>query len=85
MMDGMMDGMQGMPGNGWWGVLVTVLVIGALLVVLVGAATAAVLARRRPGADKPDESVQELRRRLARGEIDEDDYLSRRSVLDDPR
>ena len=71
--DGMMDG-----SFGPW-VLVVVLLATA---VSLGVAGVWALRRRVPEtAAQPDAPVELLRSRLAAGEIDEDEYLRRRSVI----
>ena len=65
----------------WW-------TIGLVVVVLLGAACLACFAlfqRPRPRAVAPPEDapVALLRHRLANGEIDDEDYLRRRSALGD--
>jgi uncharacterized membrane protein len=65
----------------WW-------TIGLVVVVLLGTAFFAAMAhlqppRQRSVAPPEDDSVQLLRHRLATGEIDDEDYLRRRSALGD--
>ncbi|MGH3812718.1 MAG: SHOCT domain-containing protein [Pseudonocardiaceae bacterium] len=81
-MDAMMDGMGG--GMMVWMLLWGLLGISLLVLAVVGAVA---LARKRsndqaPAPRRTDEAVAELRRRLAAGEIDEDEYLRRRSALE---
>ena len=72
-------------GNGWWWVMgIGVLVVVALFVVLI-----VVLLRRerppqpasRPAVDGTSSAESVLADRLARGEIDEDEYRRRRDAL----
>jgi putative membrane protein len=84
-------GMWGMHGaGGWWGLLV---MAGLLVLVVGGAVLLAVwLARSAGGSTTPPGPAQQpdhggspadrlLDERYARGEIDEQEYLHRRSVL----
>lgn len=82
-----MDG-TGMDGNGMGGMIVWVLVWGLLgLALLVAIIVGTVWAIRRwsvPEQPGRVESAQDqLKRRFAAGEIDEDEYLNRRAHLDD--
>jgi len=75
--------MFGMPPMGliWWmsGLLVVVLLLAACLTSL----SHLPLPRRR-SAEQPDDAALELlRHRLAIGEIDDEEYLRRRSALGD--
>jgi len=68
-------------GSVWW-------IGGLVVVVLLLAAGLASLAhleppRQRPVAPSEDAPVELLRHRLAAGEIDDEDYLRRRSALGD--
>jgi uncharacterized membrane protein len=65
----------------WW-------ISGLLVVLLLAAACLATVAylkppRRLPVAPPEDGPVELLRHRLAAGEIDDEDYLRRRSALGD--
>ena len=76
----MMFGMAPM-GLVWW-------MSGLLVVVLLAAACLASLShlplpRRRSAERTDDAAVELLRHRLATGEIDDEEYLSRRSALGD--
>ena len=76
----MMYGMAPM-GPIWW-------ISGLFVVLLLLAAGLASLAhlqppRRRPVAPPEDAPVELLRHRLAAGEIDDEEYLTRRSALGD--
>jgi len=76
----MMHDMASM-GTFWW-------LSGLVVVVLVASACLASLARPRPSGrpsvqPPEDASVELLRHRLAAGEIDDEDYLRRRSALGD--
>lgn len=78
----MMDGMGG--GMMLWMLLWGLVGISLLVLAVVGAVA---LARKRSNDQvaaprHSDEAVVELRRRLAAGEIDEDEYLRRRSALE---
>jgi putative membrane protein len=76
----MMDGWD-MTGWGWaW--MSLMMGVGILLVVVL-----AVLVLRGspgPGSRERDDPLDILRRRLARGEIDEAEYRRRRDVLEPP-
>ncbi len=78
----------GMDGIGMGGMMVWMVVWGLLgLVLLVAIIVGSVWAiRRRSGPEQQGraESAQDqLKRRFAAGEIDEDEYLSRRALLND--
>ena len=65
----------------WW-------TIGLVVLALLGAACLVSLAHLRPSrprfvAPPEDAPVQLLRHRLANGEIDDEDYLRRRSAMGD--
>lgn len=77
----MMDGYESMmDGSGGTWVLLAVLVATAVILAFAGGWAAA---RRSVTAHgNPDHAVALLRRRLALGEIDDDEYLRRRSVID---
>jgi putative membrane protein len=91
------DGWRMHDGSGWgmhdgsgWGlsVLMTVLmlvVVGLLVTLLVASLRTASTARRGARTAGPDalESRRILDRRFASGEIDEQEWRSRRSALDD--
>lgn len=70
--------------NGWgWGWMTLMMVIGVLLVALL---VVTLLRGSAPGPrsdDRPD-AEQILAQRLARGEIDEDEYRRRRGALRSP-
>ena len=76
MMDGygtMMDG----SGSAW--VLLAVLVATAVSLAFAGGWA---VARRSASRHGSDQAVELLRRRLATGEIDDEEYLRRRSAID---
>lgn len=81
----MMPAMDGMAG----GMMLWMLLWGLVgLAVLVSAVAGVIVLVRRSrrddavGPQHPDAAVEELRRRLAEGEIDEEEYLRRRSALE---
>jgi len=77
-MGGMDMGMgMGQSAGSWWVALLVLLVVAT-------AVTAMISLRRRPdvGRDR-DDALELLRRRLATGEIDDTEYLTRRSVLEE--
>jgi putative membrane protein len=73
--------MDGWDMNGWgWGWMTLMMVVGVLLVALL---VVTLLRGSVPGPrsdDRPD-AEQVLAQRLARGEIDEDEYRRRRGAL----
>ncbi len=83
----MMDGMGDMSVMMLW-----MLLWGLVSLIVVGLAVVAIVRGRRSGQsaltggsaplDATDPAVQELRRRLAVGEIDEDEYFQRRAALE---
>lgn len=75
-------------GYGWpWGLLwlgVAVLFWGGLIALLIWAIVAANGSRRRSNAPPPDTAMQVLKRRLASGEISQEEYERiRRLLVDD--
>lgn len=74
-------------GYGWpWGLLwlgVAVLFWGGLLALLVWAIITANRTRRRSHAPQPDTAMQVLKRRLASGEISQEEYERIRRLLMD--
>jgi putative membrane protein len=78
-----MDGMMG-AGHGWMMVVWSLLWLLALAAVLAVAVFGILRFSDRPTV-KDDEANMLLRRRYALGEIDRDEYLSRRDDLDSTR
>jgi putative membrane protein len=82
----MMDGWSGYDGGGWIAlvlVLVFIAVAAAALVAATGRGRAPThTPASHPGGTDP-EADRILQRRFAAGEIDEDEYLQRRSLLHD--
>lgn len=78
----MMWGYGANGGIGWGEWLVTVLLLLAFWTAVVAGLIAAIRALRRPqeGAGE-NEALRILDERLARGDIDTDEYAQRRSVL----
>lgn len=85
-MGDMNDMMGGMMGGAYlWMALVAVLVI----IVAAGAVTLSVIEAKRqttrraalPKSDESGEAIEILRRRYAAGQIDEDEFLRRQSML----
>lgn len=73
---------MGMSGMMVWMLVAGLLGLAALAAVVVGT----VWAMRRwsaPSRQSAESAQEQLRRRFAAGEIDEDDYLSRRALLND--
>jgi putative membrane protein len=73
--------MIGMEWMWWmvWGILwmlIPILLVVGLVVLLV---------RRRPSQSRRPSAVRILEERYARGEIDRDEYLERRAVLEERR
>lgn len=87
----MMDGMGDMSAMMLWMSLLGLVSVVVVVLALVG--VIAIVRGRRSGqsaltggsapldAPNADPALQELRRRLAVGEIDEDEYLQRRAAL----
>jgi putative membrane protein len=72
---------MGMAHMGWGGGLAVTLLLFLVAAVLTGLALAR--AGHPQGHDEDgDKALELLRRRLATGEIDDEDYLRRRSALD---
>lgn len=81
-MNGTEMGDMGMSGMMAWMLVAGLLGLAALAAGLVGT----VWALRRwsaPGPQSAGSAQEQLKRRFAAGEIDEDDYLSRRALLND--
>ncbi|GGO85436.1 hypothetical protein GCM10011584_05400 [Nocardioides phosphati] len=81
-MNGTEIGDMGMTGMMVWMLVAGLLGLAALAAVVVGT----VWAMRRwstPGHQSAEPAQEQLKRRFAAGEIDEDDYLSRRALLND--
>lgn len=75
-------GDMGMSAMMSW-MLVAVLLGLALLVAVVVVGTAWLMRRWSPGHQVPESAQDQLSRRFAAGEINEDDYLNRRALLHD--
>lgn len=81
-MNGIEMGDMGMSGMMVWMLVAGLLGLAALVAVVVGT----VWAIRRwsaPGHQGAESAQEQLKSRFAAGEIDEDDYLSRRALLND--
>lgn len=65
-------------------ILILVLAVGAAVYVLMRSPRLSAATPTTPGAEGPDPAAQILRERLARGEIEEQEYLSRRATLEQP-
>jgi len=73
--------MDGWDMNGWgWGWMVVMMTIAILLVTLL-AVTLMRSDSRGPGGATEEDPAQVLALRLARGEIDEEEYQRRRTLL----
>ncbi len=81
-MDGSEMGDMGMSGMMGWMLIAGVLGLVVLVAVVVGTAWA-IRRWAAPGHQSAESAQDQLKRRFAAGEIDEDECLSRRALLKD--
>ncbi len=71
-----------MWGYGAWGGLWMLLLLAGIVVLAVWAVQQFASSERPPAQERPDRALQILEERYAKGEIDRDEFLARRTDLE---